>query len=312
MTSSPSQLPAALRPVSLQRRLLLVFLLSGVLNALFLWTMWWRFGHEFAPSVVRTCTEVTEKRGWGARLELESGESPVLLRHPCVPVGARVEKRRWEYGYRVDGGAPSEVRWPLFAFINLVVLVLLGVGVRARRRRGEGSEAAPAGPLIPTSVRAQVHSLPHRVRLHRAYVLVMGVLLTLCAVPVVLLVVWSTRLQHAHRLILVLVFLLYAGVVTLATFSQTYTLTPEALVRFLPLPGRTVRYADLVHAEVHRVYGQPRLALQRREGHMVELSVGTVDPGELLFTLETLAERAPTIVLGPEALRLREQARGPQ
>ncbi len=311
MTPPPPQLPAALRPVSRQRFLLSVLLPWVGLNALFLWTMWWRFGHEFAPSVVRTCTEVTEKRSWGVRLELESGESPVLLRHPCVPVGARVEKRRWEYGYRVDGGAPSEVRWPLFAFLNLVMLLLFGMGVRARRRRGQGSEAAPVGPLVPTSVQARVHSLPHRVRLHRTYALVMGGLLTLCAIPVVLLVVF-TQLPAVDRLILVLVFLFFVGVVTLATLGQTYTLTPDALVRFLPLPGRTVRYADLVHAEVHRVRGQPRLALQRREGRLVELSMGTLDPGELLFTLETLAERAPTIVLGPEALRLREQARGPQ
>jgi hypothetical protein len=312
MTPPPPQLPAALRPVSRQRFLLSALLLLVVPNALFLWTMWWRLEHEFAPSVVRTCTEVTEKRGRGVRLELESGESPVLLRHPCVPVGARVEKRRWEYGYRVDGGAPSEVRWPLFAFVNLLTLLFVGMGVVARRRRREGSKAAPAGPFVPTSVRAQVHSLPHRVRIHRVYALVLAGLLTLCAIPVVVLVVWSTQLQVAHRLILVLVFLLYAGGVTLATFSQTYTLTPDALVRFLLLPGRTVRYADLVHAEVHRVYGRPMLALQRREGSLVELSMGTVDPGELLFTLETLAERAPTIVLGPEALRLREQARGPQ
>lgn len=118
------------------------------------------------------------------------------------------------------------------------------------------------------------------------------------------------RFEHlaaVDRLILVLVFLFSAAIPTLAARSQTYTLTPDALVRFLPGRDRTVRYADLVHVEVSRVRGHPLLTLQRREGRPVELFLSMGDPGELLFTLNTLAERAPAAVFGPEARRLREQ-----
>jgi hypothetical protein len=121
-------------------------------------------------------------------------------------------------------------------------------------------------------------------------------------------VVSFDQLDAVSRAVITLSFLFTVGLVALGALGQTYTLTADALVRFLPLPDRTVRYADLLHVEVHHVHGKPVLTLQRREGREARLTVTMVDPGELLFTLDTLSERAPAAVLGPEAMRLREQA----
>lgn len=173
---------------------------------------------------------------------------------------------------------------------------------------GEGSSPkAPAGPVTRKSVR-RAHPLPHRVRLHRAYVFAIVGLLTPIALVTGFIVVSFDQLDAVSRAVITLSFLFCLGLVTLSSLGQTYTLTEDALARFLPLPDRTVRYADLLHVEVQYVHGKPVLTLQRREGREARLTVTMVDPAELLFTLDTLAERAPAAVLGPEALRLREQA----
>ncbi len=310
MTTSTPQLPASLRPVSRRGFLLSVLFLLVAPNAVLIGSMWKRLQHEFAPSSVRTCTEVNAQRIWQARVELESGERPGLIPGPCLPAGTIVEKRRWEYGYRLDGRAPFPQQWPILMLANLAILSAIAILVRVRLRRGGGASAdAPVRPLVDPSVRVRAQSLPHRVRPNRGSVLLMAIILTLAAIPVGIFAVRFDQVPTMYRLLVVLVFLFAAGLLSLTALVQLYTLTPDALVRFLPMPGRTLHYADLVHAEVHRVRGQPVLALQQRDGRLVELSVGMVELGELLFTLTTLAERAPAIVLGPEALRLREQAR---
>jgi hypothetical protein len=153
-----------------------------------------------------------------------------------------------------------------------------------------------------------VHPLPHRVRLHRAYVFVITGLLTPIALVTGFIVLRFDTLDAVSRVMIILSFLFTAGLGILGALSQTYKLTEDALVRFLPGRDRTVRYADLLHVEVHLTQGRPVLTLQLREGREAKLLVAMLDPGELLFTLDTLTERAPTAVLGPEALRLREQA----
>jgi len=76
--------------------------------------------------------EVTHSHGVWANITLENGEKTALnfaqLRDPgkCLPAGASLEKRRWKFGYRVNGSAPyydlGNVLGPLSAgFFGLIV-----------------------------------------------------------------------------------------------------------------------------------------------------------------------------------------------
>lgn len=118
-----------------------LMLVGGLFAAVLGFVLLSRAWQRIEPSVVLSCDIYKAAKGPKARVELANGATVHLDGEDvdgaelCLPRGTKLEKRRWEFGYRADGALQG---WDLWWPVGFMITFLLVFAAGARRIKKPG------------------------------------------------------------------------------------------------------------------------------------------------------------------------------